>query len=60
MPVFKIRGVEVHFPFQPYDVQMIYMEKVIESLQEVNFLLLYYCFRVCFIVDKKKKKTQLH
>ena len=27
---------QVHFPFEAYDVQKIYMEKVIESLQEVR------------------------
>jgi hypothetical protein len=45
MPTFTIRGVSVHFPFDPYDVQLIYMEKVIESLQEVRF----YSF---FVIDK--------
>ncbi|KAJ3671099.1 hypothetical protein LUZ60_008525 [Juncus effusus] len=34
MPVYKIRGVDVDFPFEAYDCQIIYMEKVIQSLQE--------------------------
>ena len=35
MPVYHIRGVEVHFPHPAYDCQLVYMERVIESLQEV-------------------------
>lgn len=30
----QIRGVDVTFPFQPYDCQVSYMEKVIQCLQE--------------------------
>ena len=30
-----INGVEVDFPFEPYDCQKKYMEKVIECLQRV-------------------------
>ncbi|KAK1358284.1 Regulator of telomere elongation helicase 1 [Heracleum sosnowskyi] len=33
MPTYKIRGLDVDFPFQAYDCQLVYMEKVIESLQ---------------------------
>ncbi len=33
MPVLSLRGVNVEFPFEPYDVQVSYMEKLIESLQ---------------------------
>ena len=40
MPTLSIRGVSVEFPFKPYDCQLIYMEKVIQSLQEGNFALL--------------------
>ena len=32
----KIRGVDVDFPFPPYDCQVSYMEKVIHCLQEVR------------------------
>jgi hypothetical protein len=32
----NIRGVPVEFPFEPYPSQLTYMEKVIESLQEVR------------------------
>lgn len=28
-----INGVPVHFPFEPYELQKVYMEKVIECLQ---------------------------
>jgi len=35
MPEFNINGVMVEFPFTPYDVQKVYMEKVIECLQKV-------------------------
>ena len=35
MPVYKIRGIDVDFPFEAYDCQIVYMEKVIRSLQEV-------------------------
>nr|GMC77545.1 regulator of telomere elongation helicase 1 homolog isoform X2 [Ipomoea batatas] len=33
MPTYKIRGIDVDFPFQAYDCQLVYMEKVIQSLQ---------------------------
>ncbi|XP_059047807.1 regulator of telomere elongation helicase 1 homolog [Achroia grisella] len=33
MPEIMISGIPVNFPFDPYDVQKAYMEKVIESLQ---------------------------
>eukprot|EP00041_Stephanoeca_diplocostata_P036359 m.1323962 g.1323962 ORF g.1323962 m.1323962 type:complete len:796 (+) comp24851_c0_seq31:77-2464(+) len=33
MPIYNIRDVEVDFPFKAYDCQLVYMEKVIESLQ---------------------------
>lgn len=32
MPEYTIGGIPVTFPFEPYDVQRRYMEKVIESL----------------------------
>jgi hypothetical protein len=35
MQVYDIRGVSVGFPFTAYDSQRVYMEKVIQSLQEV-------------------------
>ncbi|THG11762.1 hypothetical protein TEA_026058 [Camellia sinensis var. sinensis] len=34
MPIYKIRGVDVDFPFEAYDCQIVYMEKVIQSLQD--------------------------
>ncbi|KAK9130870.1 hypothetical protein Sjap_011357 [Stephania japonica] len=34
MPIYKIRGIDVDFPFEAYDSQIVYMEKVIQSLQE--------------------------
>ncbi|KAL6615001.1 hypothetical protein ACP70R_037271 [Stipagrostis hirtigluma subsp. patula] len=34
MPVYTIRGVDVDFPFDAYDCQITYMERVIESLQQ--------------------------
>lgn len=37
MPIYKIRGIDVEFPFEAYDCQIVYMEKVIQSLQEVRF-----------------------
>lgn len=33
MPTFTLRGVPVTFPFEPYDIQKDYMEKVIECFQ---------------------------
>ncbi|XP_076816262.1 regulator of telomere elongation helicase 1-like [Clavelina lepadiformis] len=33
MPVITIRGIDIEFPFKPYDVQLDYMTKVIEALQ---------------------------
>eukprot|EP00466_Bigelowiella_natans_P010029 jgi/Bigna1/50129/estExt_Genewise1.C_670064 len=34
MPLLNIRGIIVDFPHDPYDCQLVYMEKVIEALQE--------------------------
>ncbi|KAL6882066.1 hypothetical protein ACP4OV_011538 [Aristida adscensionis] len=34
MPVYSIRGVDVDFPFDAYDCQITYMDRVIESLQQ--------------------------
>uniref|UniRef100_A0A182N072 Regulator of telomere elongation helicase 1 homolog n=1 Tax=Anopheles dirus TaxID=7168 RepID=A0A182N072_9DIPT len=34
MPSFDIRGVSVQFPFEPYEPQKKYMEKVLEGLQK--------------------------
>lgn len=36
MPVYNLRGIDVDFPFEAYDCQLVYMEKVIQSLQEVS------------------------
>lgn len=33
----NVCGVEVDFPFTPYPCQLVYMEKVIESLQKVRY-----------------------
>lgn len=43
MPTYEIRGIDVDFPFDAYDCQLVYMEKVIQSLQEVSCG--NYCFR---------------
>ncbi|KAK9066251.1 hypothetical protein SSX86_013572 [Deinandra increscens subsp. villosa] len=40
MPTYKIRGINVEFPFEAYDCQLVYMEKVIQSLQEKSNALL--------------------
>ncbi|WRX27695.1 ATP-dependent helicase [Theobroma cacao] len=34
MPTYKLRGIDVDFPFEAYDCQLVYMEKVIEALQK--------------------------
>ncbi|KAK7375603.1 hypothetical protein VNO78_35510 [Psophocarpus tetragonolobus] len=34
MPTYKIRGIDVDFPYEAYDSQLVYMEKVIQSLQQ--------------------------
>lgn len=33
MPTYNIRGIDVDFPYEAYDCQLVYMEKVIQSLQ---------------------------
>ncbi|KAF5957087.1 hypothetical protein HYC85_004312 [Camellia sinensis] len=40
MPKYKIRGVNVDFPYEAYDCQLVYMEKVIQSLQDRSNALL--------------------
>ncbi|CAJ2661269.1 unnamed protein product [Trifolium pratense] len=34
MPTYKIRGIDVDFPYEAYDSQLVYMDKVMQSLQE--------------------------
>ncbi len=36
MPEIEIRNLVVSFPYEPYDIQKDYMEKVIECLQTVS------------------------
>ena len=36
MPEIDIGGVEIRFPFEPYDVQRDYMSKIIQCLQNVS------------------------
>ncbi|KAL3343670.1 hypothetical protein AABB24_027276 [Solanum stoloniferum] len=40
MPIYKIRGIDVDFPYEAYDCQIVYMEKVIQSLQNRSNALL--------------------
>ncbi|KAM5579000.1 regulator of telomere elongation helicase 1 [Rosa sericea] len=40
MPTYSIRGIDVDFPFEAYDCQLVYMEKVIQSLQQRSNALL--------------------
>ncbi|CAA7409948.1 unnamed protein product [Spirodela intermedia] len=40
MPIYRIRGIDVDFPFEAYDCQIVYMERVIQSLQESRNALL--------------------
>lgn len=37
MPIYNIRGINVDFPYDAYDSQVDYMDKVIQALQEVRF-----------------------
>lgn len=41
MPEIEIRNVTVDFPYEPYDIQKDYMEKVIECLQNVRIVEIY-------------------
>ena len=38
-----IRNVPISFPFSPYDCQLLYMEKVIQALQEVRKVINFNC-----------------
>lgn len=40
MPTYKIRGIDVDFPYEAYDSQLVYMDKVMQSLQEVAMMTL--------------------
>ncbi|CAN4086784.1 unnamed protein product [Withania somnifera] len=40
MPNYRISGIDVDFPYEAYDCQIVYMEKVIQSLQNRNNALL--------------------
>lgn len=37
METYDVRGVQVAFPYTAYDSQRVYMERVIQSLQEVQY-----------------------
>ena len=49
MAVYSIRGINVEFPFEAYPCQIIYMDKVIESLQNVLELPLSFESHFCLI-----------
>ena len=40
MPRLEIHGIEIDFPFEPYESQIVYMTKVIESLTKEKHALL--------------------
>ena len=40
MPTYNIAGVPVDFPFEAYQVQLVYMEKVVMALEAVSNALL--------------------
>jgi hypothetical protein len=35
MPTYRVAGISVQFPYDAYDCQLVYMERVISSLQQV-------------------------
>lgn len=51
MPTYKIRGIDVDFPFEAYDSQLVYMDKVIQSLQQVT-LFIFYLYLVSHFRDE--------
>jgi hypothetical protein len=36
MPTYRIGGIAVEFPYNAYDCQLVYMERVISALQQVT------------------------
>lgn len=36
MPKLDLDGIEVNFPFEPYECQVNYMKSVLKSISEVN------------------------
>lgn len=52
---YNIRGVDVHFPYDAYQNQLIYMERVIESLQKV---LVVWCWRYFERASTHSSKVQ--
>ena len=67
----NIKGIEIYFPYQPYEIQIIYMEKIIESLNNEKLAALEFLtgagktlFLLCstlawmkYMKEKKKKKN---
>lgn len=51
MPIYKIRGIDVDFPYNAYDSQIDYMNRVIQALQEVSSYFFQFNFRLFFFVD---------
>src|SRR5690349_7957345 len=55
--LYTIRGVSVEFPHAAYDCQLQYMEKIIQALQEVCYLLLArFCCSLVELVFKTEEK----
>ena len=47
--LYTIRGIEVDFPYEAYQCQLVYMEKVIEALQNVSDRCFIICVLICII-----------
>lgn len=51
MPTYNLRGINVDFPYEAYDCQLVYMEKVIQALQTVrSFFMILFMFLLNFIM----------
>lgn len=60
MPIYNIRGINVDFPYDAYDSQVDYMDKVIQALQEVRFSTNFADFVKNFFNNRKRVKLIVH
>jgi len=58
MPVLDLNGIDVNFPYEPYDCQINYMKSVLESITQViyflNFQFFFFILHVLFYPIEKK------
>ena len=58
MPVLNLSGIELNFPFEPYECQKDYMKCVIDSIIQVIQVFIKYLI-IVFVIRLKKRKNAI-